>query len=314
MSVPGSVAVNQPRTWGEFIPPVSRIRIAVVAALLIAAYWGPIRHLLVGRWISDGNWSHGWLVPAFSLYFLASRQDDLFRCKVRPSYIGAVILFGSLTAYFYSAWAWSMNYPQALSIVGSIFGLVLLMGGWQVMRIAWFPILFMVLAIPLPTGLYVTITQPLRAFSSTAAAAIMPLLSSGLQTEAQAVVIDYYLDGNTGQLNVEEACSGMRLMMAFVTLGVAMAYFNKRPAWQQVIMVLSCVPIAVLCNAIRVTTTGMLYIHGKEDLATGTPHQMLGILMLVIALGLYALIGYVLSHLFVEEPEPDVEASESAGG
>ena len=70
-------------------------------------------------------------------------------------------------------------------------------------------------------------------------------------------MIDYLGPGGlSGQLNVEEACSGMRLMMAFVTLGVAMAYLGDRPAWQRVIMVIFCVSIAVLCNTIRVTTTG----------------------------------------------------------
>ena len=104
----------------------------------------------------------------------------------------------------------------------------------------------------------------------------MPWFAKGLYTEAQAVVIDYVMPGRPpGQLNVEEACSGMRLMMAFVTLGVAMAYLRDRPAWQRIVMVLSCVPIAVFCNSIRVTTTGLLHVHGRQELAAGTAHQLL---------------------------------------
>ncbi|MCH7631918.1 MAG: exosortase/archaeosortase family protein [Planctomycetes bacterium] len=133
------------------------------------------------------------------------------------------------------------------------------------------------------------------------AAAVMPLVVTGLHTEAQAVVIDYLAPGGlSGQLNVEEACSGMRLMMAFVTLGVAMAYLGDRPAWQRVIMVVFCVPIAVFCNTIRVTMTGLFLITGRTELAQGTPHQLLGIAMLVLALGMFALVGYVLANLFVE--------------
>lgn len=299
-----STSVALPQTWGALIPPAARLRIAIVAALLAFVYWGPIRGTLVGRWLSDGNWSHGWLIPVFSLYFLASRRDRLFRSRPRPNYLGALILAFSLAVYFVSAWRLRMGYPQALSIVGAIFGLTLLMGGWGVIRIAWFPILFLLLAIPLPAWLYADLTMPLQRLHSSIAAAVMPLFAPGLHTSAQGVVIDYMMPSlSPGHLNVEEACSGMRLMMAFVALGVAIAYLEERPLWQRLIMVVSCVPVALFCNAFRVTTTGLLHVHGRPDLARGTPHQLLGILTLLIALGLYLLLGYVLSHLFVEAPE-----------
>ncbi len=304
MSTADPAKVTGPRSYAELLTPAVRVQVAVVAVLVLATYWGIIQRTLVMRWLHDGNWSHGWLIPAFSLYFLHINRDKLMQCRAKPSYLGAFVVAASLAAMFMGAWVFRMAYPQALSIVGVIFGLTLLLGGWNVIRVAWFPILFLVLAVPLPQSQYVQLTMPLREFASTAAAAILPLLSPGLIAEAQAVVIDYVVPGTgPGQLNVQEACSGMRLIMAFVTLGVAMAYVRPRPNWQRVIMVLSCLPIAVLCNTIRVTTTGMFHIHGYHDLAKGTPHQLLGILMLVIALGLYVLIGYILSHLFIEESE-----------
>ena len=221
--------------------------------------------------------------------------------------MGAAILILSLFMLFFSAWRLRMGYPQALSIVGTIFGATLLMGGWGVIRIAWFPILFLVLAIPLPDRVYVELTFPLRKLASSAAATVMPFFAQGLHTQAQAVVIDYIMPGKPpGTLNVEEACSGMRLMMAFVTLGVAMSYLGDRPVWQRAIMMVSCLPIAVFCNTIRVTTTGLFWIYGYHDFTQGTPHQLLGIVMLGIALGLYALIGYVLAHLMVEDHESEV--------
>lgn len=303
-----SIPAPSPCTWSERVPAAARVRLVIVAVLLIAVYWGSIRHQLIARWLNDGNWSHGWLIPLFSLYFLYTRRNDLLRCRPKPGYTGAWVLAGSLCVYFVSGWVFRMAYPQTLSLVGSVFGLTLLLGGWSVMRVAWFPIAFLVLAVPLPDRLYVELTMPLRQWASTAAAALMPLFASGLHTEAQAVVIDYVIPGRPpGTLNIEEACSGMRLMMAFVTLGVAMAYLHDRPVWQRLVMVASCLPIAVLCNTIRVTTTGLLYIQGHEDLAQGTPHQLLGVAMLMIALGLFALLGYVLSHVFLEET-PGVEA------
>lgn len=294
--------LNASRSWSELLTPAAMVRIAVVTALLFVAYWGTIRYTLVARWISDGNWSHGWLIPVFSFYFLVTRRDALLRAGVRANYFGAALLVLSLAAYFYFSWRLPMAYPRGLTIVGAIFGLTLLMAGWPVMRIAWFPILFLLFAIPLPSRIYVALTLPLREFASTAAAALMPLVVPGLQTEAQAVVIDYVRPGMPpGTLNVEEACSGMRLMMAFVALGVAMAYVDEKPLWQRIIMVVCCVPVAVFCNTIRVTTTGLLHVLGHEELARGTPHQLLGVATLGLALGLFSLLGYVLGHLFVED-------------
>ncbi len=305
MSVMPEPLAMPSRSWRDFAPPAARLRLAFVTALVLFIYWEPIRHTMISRWISDGNWSHGWLIPAFSIYFLASKREELLCCPMGSSYVGAVIVALSLGAFFFSAWWARMAYPQALTLIGTLAGLVLLMGGWRLLRLVWFPIAFLALAIPLPHRLYFQLTTPLRIMASKASAALLPLLVPGLHTESQAVVIDYLRPGSPpGQLNVEEACSGMRLMMAFVTLGVAMAYLGDRPAWQRAVMVAACLPIAVFCNIIRVTTTGYLTIIGRTDLAQGTAHQMLGIAMLIVALGLFSLLGYVLSHLFIDAPEP----------
>lgn len=304
MSSSGATTVDLRGVGGAPLSWPAIARVAVVVALLFFVYWGPIRYTLVGRWLNDGNWSHGWLIPVFSLYFLSTRRDELSLVHLRPSYFGAVILTVSLVVCFVSAWWWRMAYPQAVSLVGAIFGVTLLLGGWSVIRVVWFPIVFLLLAVPLPRTVYVDLTLPLRRLAASASAAVMPLFMPGLHVEAQAVVIDYTLPGSPpGTLNVEEACSGMRLTMAFVTLGVLMAYLGERPAWQRLVLVASCVPIAVFCNAVRVTVTGLLYISGNQDLAQGTPHQLLGILMLGIALGLFALLQYILSHLFLEESD-----------
>lgn len=290
----------------------ARVQIAVVVVLTALAFWGTIELVLVKRWLNDGNWSHGFLIPVFSLYFLYARRAELFRADAKPSYLGVAIVALFLVLYFVCAWRLRMAYPQAVMMIGVIFGVTLALGGWGVMRVAWFPILFLFLSVPLPQRIFFSLTLPLREFQSMAAAALMPLFATGLYTEAQAVVIDYVMPGGAqGQLNVEEACSGMRMLMAFVTLGVAMAYLGDRPLWQRIVIVFCCVPIAMFCNTIRVTTTGLLFIFGHEGYATGTPHQLLGMLMLGLAFGLYGLLRFVLSHLFVEDGD---EAPVASGG
>ena len=162
MTASGSTGTHDSRLWRELIPRAARIQIVLLTALTVFVYWGAIRYTLVSRWISDGNWSHGWLIPLFSVYFLSTRRDAFSRVRAEPNYLGAVVLVLSLAAYFVSAWLLGMAYPTALSMVSTIFGLTLLVGGWPIARVAAFPILFLVLAIPLPQSLYVELSSGRR--------------------------------------------------------------------------------------------------------------------------------------------------------
>jgi len=113
-------------------------------------------------------------------------------------------------------------------------------------------------------------------------------------------------------LDIERACSGMRLLITMSALGVAMAFIHRRPIWQRMVMILACVPIAIFCNFVRVTTTGFLVVFEKDELAHGTPHTLLGIGMLFLAFSLYGGLSYVLSHMFVEGDDSDTDEADSS--
>ena len=110
-----------------------------------------------------------------------------------------------------------------------------------------------------------------------------------LEATASGVVIDVVYKGIQIEppMDVAEACSGMRLLMAFLALGVAMAYLHYRPFWQRIVLLLSTIPIAILCNIIRVTITGFIYVLISPKYAQGIYHDMLGMAMLPLAFGLY---------------------------
>ncbi|MBN1512888.1 MAG: exosortase/archaeosortase family protein [Phycisphaerae bacterium] len=308
-----STAVGRTPIWTH------GIRAGVLALLVVLAYW-PELHRIVDKWRTDGDWSHGWLVPLFSLYFLHLQRERLARVRSQTSWLGLIVLVSSLGVYLWHLFITPMGYPRSLSLVATIGAMVLFLGGRQVLRVVWFPIVFLLFAVPIPDGVYVDLTMPLRTLASLVSAFLLGSFIPDLHVDTSGVVIDYVYRGASGQLNVEEACSGMRLMMAFITLGAAMAYLGDRPLWQRIVMLVCCVPIAVFCNVIRVSTTGFLHVFGHRDWAEGTTHELLGLAMLPVALGLFALIGYTMDHLFVEETEdedepqgrPDVATAPSA--
>lgn len=287
------------------------IQIAVLAVLVVAVYWHPIKLQILHRWRFDATWTYGWLVPVFSLYFLHTKRTRLAAAPIRPSYIGLLALLASLACYFTTIWVYPMGYPRALTLIGVIFSLTLFLGGWGVLKLVWFPIAFLTLGIPLPQSIYVHLTMPLQKLASHATATVLNLLP-GVHAETSGVVVDYSYAGVFDSLNVEQACSGMRSMMAIVTLGFALAYLGVRPAWQRVVMAASCIPIAICCNVFRVTVTGLLHVFQDSSIGRAlhfewllgpTPHAMFGLVTFLIALGLYLLLGWILANLFVEEPD-----------
>jgi len=109
----------------------------------------------------------------------------------------------------------------------------------------------------------------------------------------------------------------MRSLMAFVALGLAMAYFAPRPAWHRVAMAVLVVPVALFCNILRVVITGGFQMYGHPNLAAGTPHTILGLFLFGLGFVIYLGVLWVLDHLFLEEPDgPEgseaLQAGESA--
>jgi exosortase len=191
-----------------------------------------------------------------------------------------------------------------MGMIFTLGALVLFLGGWGLAKHLWLPVVYLVFAVPLPNEYYFMLTHPMQKLAATVAAATLSLVS-GVEAAANGVVIDVIRNGQPVEppLNVAEACSGMRLLMAFVALGVAMAYLHYRPLWQRLMLLASTVPIAILCNMVRVTVTGFIYIFGNPVYAQGFYHDALGIAMLPLAFALYGLLAWFMSSLFVEEVE-----------
>lgn len=285
--------------WGDIISGSGWIKIVILTALILWLYSNEV-WMMVRKWIDDPNWSHGFLIPLFSLYFLHQRRRRLASVEYGSSWLGLVLMLLCFLGYVYSVYPLKMGYPRLLMFLGTIFAVVWCCCGWRVIQVTWLPILYLFFALPLPRRLYVAVTTPMRAWASNVAAAFLNLIPH-MQATARGVVIEGLYRGKDFDLNVAEACAGMRLMMAFVALGVAMAYLSDRPYWHRIVLVLFTFPIALFCNFLRVTITGVLYVMVDPMFAKGGFHTTLGLLMLPVAFMLYWLIATVLNMLYIEE-------------
>ncbi len=294
------IPVHQKADWRE-LGIHNYIKIFMIGGLFCYLFSNQIR-IVSHTWRTDGNWSHGFLIPFFSLYFINKAKSGLLNLKPKPNYLGLFFLLCGIAFYPLNVVHFQYGYLNSIGMIATLGAIVLFLGGWQLVKYTWLPIFFLVFAMPLPQRYYVSLTMPMRKLATVIATALLNLMNN-LDATASGVIINVIYKGQRVEpaLNVAEACSGMRLLMAFLALGVAMAYLHYRPIWQRIVLLASTIPIAIFCNVVRVTFTGFIYVLINPKYAQGIYHDILGIMMLLLAFGLYGLIAWFMSNLFVEE-------------
>ena len=303
---PQETALAPKQLWRQ-LGTHAYIRIAIIGTLLYCLFRKEVGGV-VNQWLTDPGWSHGILIPLFSLYFLNQSKQEILNARTKPNYLGLLLLVGVILFYvFNTITPAGYGYFRQISAVGALWAVVLFLGGWPLLRHTWLPVIYLLFAIPLPDEILRSATIPMRLWAATASTAILNMFPN-LDATANGVIIEIIYKGKALEppLDVAEACSGMRLLMTFFALGVAMAYLHYRPTWQRLVLLASTVPIAIICNIVRVTITGFISVLGDPQYAQGIYHDLLGIAMLPLAFGLYGGIAWFMSNLFVESDETKV--------
>ncbi len=294
-----------------------QLKAAVVAVLFIGTFWNlldffPPLGSLVHAWAYEMDWSHGPLIPVFSAYLVYVCWDQLRRQPVRYAWVGLPIIMFGLAVFLWSlTGTLPFGYAKPLSMMITLLGVIILLCGLPAMYYLWLPWLYLFFAIPLPQRIYFSLTDPLRRMAAGVATAVVGLYP-GLHIERVGSVIEYVYNGQSGQLGVVDACSGMRSTITLCALGVAVAFMTPRPIWQRIVLVISCIPIATFCNFIRVSTTAYLYIFVDPKYASGQYHTMLGLLVILLAFAIFSGFGWLLSNFVVEDddtPAPPVKGA-----
>jgi exosortase len=297
-----TITPSQKHQWRE-LGVHNYIRILIIAGLFCFLFRNEIEGI-INRWLTDSSWSHGFLIPLFSLYFVNQKRQEVLNLRTRPNYLGLVFLVFGILFYPFNIVHLHYGYLRSIDMIATLGAIVLFLGGWKLVKHTWLSIGFLVFAVPLPDRFYRQLTIPMRQWAATVAGGLLDIVPE-LEATVNGVVIDVFYKGKPLEpsLDVAEACSGMRLLMAFLALGVAMAYLHFRPLWQRIILLVSTVPIAIFCNIVRVTVTGFIYVLIHPKYAQGIYHDMLGMAMLPLAFGLYGALAWFMSSLFIDESD-----------
>lgn len=305
---------SQPGRWQITFDRPAQIKGAIIAVAFVAAFWNlldfvpPADRLgyLVYNWIFQADWSHGPLIPLFAAYLIYTKWDRVRRCRIRHTWVGLPILLFGLAMYLWAMAGGLFTYAKPFSMMVTLLGVIIFLCGLPVLYYAWLPWLYLFFAIPLPQRLYFAWTNPLRRVAAEVAAAVLGLLP-GLQVERLGSNLQYLYQGQSGMIGVADACSGMRSTVTLCALGVAVACMSDRPLWQRIVLVAACVPIATFCNFIRVTITCGIHIFIDPKYAAGTYHMMLGLVIILLAFGIFSGLAWILAHLFTEAEDDDEE-------
>src|ERR1700687_4673331 len=274
-------------------PSISWAAFAWFSALLITAYFPVLKHL-VEQWSNDENVSHGFFVPVVALYIAWQRRDSVLAIERKPAWWGlAIMAWGALQGYVGVLGA--ELFLQRTSFLITLVGLLLVVGGTQLVRVLAFPLLLLPFMIPIPAVLYNQITFPLQLFASQVAE-----LSLGLMG------IPVLRDGNilelaSQKLSVVEACSGIRSLLSLCFLSLVYAYFFDKRVWMRWVLFAATIPIAILAHSGRVTITGVLSEINPE-LARGFFHSLEGWIIFLIALVMLGALHLLINRFTRKSP------------
>lgn len=279
---------------------VGRMALPVLAigGALVWSYWGTILELM-GDWRNDDNYSVGQLVPFAALYLLWIDRKAVFRTVVTPCLWGLVII---LVAQAARAYGLLYMYDSAVrySLVLTIVGLVLFVAGRAVFRQVFWILGFLFLMVPLPGRIHNEISLPLQTLATSGAVFFLELFGVTVVRNGNVILLN-----DTVPLAVAEACSGLRMLTAFIVVGFVLAYVIDRPRWQKVTLVLSTVPVAIICNLFRLVVTAGLFLLVSSEFAERVFHDFAGLTMMPMAIA--ALLGelWILSRLVETDPVSD---------
>jgi exosortase len=185
---------------------------------------------------------------------------------------------------------------ERYSLILTISGLVLLMAGWQVFKQVFWILIFLFLMVPLPGRVHNAISSPMQSMATNGAVMMLELMGIIVNQEGNVMVLN-----DNVRMAVAEACSGLRMLTAFIVVSAVFAYVIDRPVWQKVIVLCSSIPVAIFCNLVRLDVTALLFLWTSSALADRFFHDFAGLTMMPLAI--LILVGELLliSRLVVEE-------------
>lgn len=254
----------------------------VVLAFFTIGTWAVWQKISI-HWNSDDN-SYAYLIIPVFLYLCWEKKDDFKFLEMSWSAWGLVVAPFALGLFFLG----EVGSVETLLYVGlwlSLVSIIVTMYGWRT-RLLLFPILILVFIVPLPSYINKILTFNLKLMASSLSVAMLRI--AGVSVALDGNIIDLGVE----QLQVVDACSGLRYFMPMILLSLLIGHFFSPGWWRQFVLLVLVPPIAIIANGVRIFLTGMLVVKGYPELASNLSHDATGLILFLIS----GVLLFVVSH------------------
>ncbi|HRK35283.1 MAG TPA: EpsI family protein [Candidatus Hydrogenedentes bacterium] len=282
---------------GHVKPAIYLALLAVVAAVLTVIYLRTANELYINWTLTDSYYTHGFLVPFVSLYFIWRDRAAIRAIPLRPSAWGIVwMLFASFMLLLGDFLGFRVF--AHISLVPMLVGLVIIFAGTEFAMRIWFALFFLLFMIPIPPSLTQSIALQLKLLAAECAVRVANLITLPMVREGS-----YIYFGND-RLLVGDVCGGLRSLIALLAIGAVAAYISPAKAWARALILILAGPIAIVSNIARIFFLCVVgYFYGSE-VAGGWVHDYSGFLIYAIAIALFTAIDIPLRRWAPGETEP----------
>ncbi len=272
-----------PQVWRM---PLARLALSWLGIFaLTAQQWGDMLH----QWWNIDTYNHILLVPLVVVWLIALRAEGLK--QLAPTHwLPGLGFLGTAFALWLAGIALDINLLAQAGAVGALQASILLFLGPRIVAFLMLPVGMMTFLVPFGDEI-IPFLQGI-----TAEIAIALTMWSGIE----ATVEDIYINTPVGLFIVAEECSGVKFLIAMVTLGVLVA-FTSFDSWKRRALFMgACVLVPIIANGIR--AWGTIYIAQSQgvEFAAGFDHIVYGWVFFAIVMAI--VLGGAIPF-FEREPE-----------
>ena len=278
------------------------MKVFAYGILLAGVYFSTFSWLIIHDW-SREDYNYAYLIPLIVLYLLWEKRKALAEIPSLKSWNGLIFFIIGIALFWLGELAGEF-FSLYLSFWIILISLCWLHLGWKKIKTISFPLIFILAMFPLPNFIYTKVTFDLKLISSKLGVKLLQLY--GMSAYREGNIIDL---GFT-QLQVIDACSGLRYLFSLIVLSILIAYFFKGGLWKKAIIVISSIPISIVTNSFRIALTGILYEVWGPKVAEGFFHGFSGWLIFIIALGILLIEMWFLKKIFPEKIKKDIISPE----
>jgi len=191
--------------------------------------------------VGQPNYSHGFLVPAFSGYLIWLKRGELRSFRPQPNWVGFIILLAGIATLILGT-AGAENYLMRSSAIIVLAGLVLFHLGTQLFRSVAFAVAFLIFMVPLPQIIFTAVTFPLQTVAAESPTRTLDFLNVPVLRDGNVIHLSHV------SLGVSEACSGIRSLISLLAIAVAWGYLSLPSLTARALLVAVAVPVAIVAT------------------------------------------------------------------